>query len=357
MTKICLNMIVKDEKRVIRSCLKSVKPLIDYWIIVDTGSKDGTQNLIEETLDGVPGELHEQPFVNFAHNRNEALKYSAKKGDYLLLIDADQKLMGSFEKSTLVKDLYLVKLLIEEPLKASYRRPLLINNHLDWSWKGVIHETLHCTKPYSCSSIEEVFIESTSKEGRRSLDPTTFINDAKILEKELLREHHSPESLFYLGESYFNARDLPMALKYYEQRSKIRGWEQHTFWAKYRVGYIQEHLNMDPKLFIKSYADAYHYRQIRAEPLFRLAQHFLKESDPFLAYLLSKHASALPIPNEIITLEDWIYSWGLDVLHADSAFQIGKREEAVNTYEAIKNNIEAPAKIREHAKRLIQEFC
>ena len=46
-SKICLNMIVKDESRVIRRCLESVKPLIDYWVIVDTGSTDGTQEIIK----------------------------------------------------------------------------------------------------------------------------------------------------------------------------------------------------------------------------------------------------------------------------------------------------------------------
>jgi glycosyltransferase involved in cell wall biosynthesis len=42
---VCLNMIVKDEAHVIRRCLGSVRPLIDSWVIVDTGSSDGTQSL------------------------------------------------------------------------------------------------------------------------------------------------------------------------------------------------------------------------------------------------------------------------------------------------------------------------
>ena len=45
MKTICLNMIVKNEQPVIRRCLASVKEMIDYWVIVDTGSTDGTQDL------------------------------------------------------------------------------------------------------------------------------------------------------------------------------------------------------------------------------------------------------------------------------------------------------------------------
>ena len=76
---ICLNMIVKDEKDVICRCLASVKPVIDYWVIVDTGSSDGTQEIIRAFMKEIPGELHERPWINFGHNRNEALELAKGK--------------------------------------------------------------------------------------------------------------------------------------------------------------------------------------------------------------------------------------------------------------------------------------
>src|SRR5580693_975887 len=107
---VCLNMIVKDEAQVIEKCLSSVKPLIDYWVIVDTGSSDNTKMVIQKTMDGIPGELHARPWVNFAHNRNEALELAKDKGDYVLLIDADEVLQypEDFAFPGLEKDLYFI---------------------------------------------------------------------------------------------------------------------------------------------------------------------------------------------------------------------------------------------------------
>src|SRR5579862_9029896 len=97
MGSICLNMIVKNESKVIQRCLETVKKIIDQWVIVDTGSTDGTQNIVRKCLKEVPGALYERPWVNFAVNRNEALHLARNRADYILFIDADEKLEISYD--------------------------------------------------------------------------------------------------------------------------------------------------------------------------------------------------------------------------------------------------------------------
>ena len=42
---ICLTMIVSDEAHIVSDVLDATAPYIDYRVVVDTGSTDGTQDL------------------------------------------------------------------------------------------------------------------------------------------------------------------------------------------------------------------------------------------------------------------------------------------------------------------------
>ena len=74
--KLCLNMIVKNESKIIRRLLESVENVIDGYCICDTGSTDNTVSIIEEFFKerNIPGKVVFEPFRDFAHNRTFALK-------------------------------------------------------------------------------------------------------------------------------------------------------------------------------------------------------------------------------------------------------------------------------------------
>ena len=88
---LCLNMIVRNEAHIVHEVLDAVGPYISSWVIVDTGSEDGTQDVIRGHMAslGIPGELYERPWRNFGHNRSEALKLAQGHADYIWVIDAD----------------------------------------------------------------------------------------------------------------------------------------------------------------------------------------------------------------------------------------------------------------------------
>ena len=137
---ICLNMIVKNESKVIERCLNYVKDHIDYWIIVDIGSTDGTQDIIKNCLRGKQGELHQRKFVNFGHNRSEAFDLTKGKGDYVMFVDADDEIKfdATFDKNQLSAPYYFA--LAVENSGYTNNKIFLVESKLPWKWKGVINE-------------------------------------------------------------------------------------------------------------------------------------------------------------------------------------------------------------------------
>ena len=68
-------MIVRNEAHIVERVLDAVAPYISSWVIVDTGSDDGAEDLVKRHMAGlgIPGALHERPWRNFGHNSTEAI--------------------------------------------------------------------------------------------------------------------------------------------------------------------------------------------------------------------------------------------------------------------------------------------
>lgn len=348
-------MIVKNEKPVIERCLASVKPWIDHWVIVDTGSTDGTQEVIRSFLKEVPGELHEQPWKNFGHNRQEALKLAKGKADYILFIDADEVLEGKFDKKDLNEDIYLAAVCVQRDPYVALQRAFLVADSLDWSWKGVIHEKIECSKPeVSWRFLPKVEVSALAKDGNRSQDPNKFLKDAETLEKALLEEPDNSDYLYYLAQSYYSAGKFEQALMHYEKRAQCQeGWDQYTFWSKYQVAFLQQLLGKEPAVFLKNYSEAFCYRPTRAEPLARMANYHYERKNYLLGYIIAQFGAKMPCPPDFIYVEQWVYSYGMLAIMANCALEMGWFAEAHQLYHQISTKEDVPLPIREQAKNSV----
>ncbi len=354
--KVCLNMIVKDEAPVIEQCLSSVKDLIDYWVIVDTGSKDGTQEIIKKFLKDIPGELHERPWVNFAHNRTEALNLAKNKGDYLLFIDADERLIftSAIDKAKLDMDCYYSFVRVSDQEKSEKyvhgQRILLANNHLNWTWAGDLHENLVCPQVKRSLLLKNVINNAESQEGNRTRNPLKGLKDAEVLEKALQKDPNSTRTVFYLAQSYEHAKKYEPALLNYEKRAGMEGCEQEVFWSLFRIGQVQEELQMAPETIIKSYSNAFENRASRVEPLYYMALQYAKAGHSVLSYALLKAGLSFGPCEDMIVHETWIYDYGLLIELAKSAFAVGRYEESCDALKALLAKPDVPQRIQTEAK-------
>ncbi len=90
--------ILKNERSCIGRTLDSVKPWVDRWYVLDTGSTDGTQKFVLESMQPLSGVLVEEPFVDFAASRNRVLELVETHVNplpiFTLMLSADEVLVG-----------------------------------------------------------------------------------------------------------------------------------------------------------------------------------------------------------------------------------------------------------------------
>lgn len=343
--KICLNMIVKDEKPVIERSLNSVKPFIDYWVIVDTGSTDGTQDIIKRCLKDIPGELHERPWVDFAHNRNEALNLARDKSDYLLFIDADETLTipQGFQRPSLIFDCYTAYV---QQASHSCQRVLLITNTLNWRWVGVLHEELTSSIDVKSALFSDIFINAKAADGHRSQDPMKLYKDAQLLEKALEKDPNNGRYLNLLGQTYVHANEYEKAINTFEKRVAVGGWDQEVFWSLYSIGLMQQALKMSDEIVMDSFSKAFHFRQSRVEPLHHMIKIALKQKNYTLAYVISKLAITIPVSLDTVYVEHMTYEFRVPYLYAIAASKMGQNQETVSVFKQLLDKPNLPNDMR-----------
>ncbi len=340
---ICLNMIVKNESTIIEQCLNSVKGIVDYWVIVDTGSTDGTQKVIKNCLKDVPGELHERPWVNFEHNRNEALFLAKNKAAYTLFMDADEVLLFSkdFAKPDFSKDIYSIQL--KQKDAADSVKWFMIKNSLNWKWKGILHETITCDEAKTQEMIKGVVNYSDTSLGARSKDPQKYLKDAAVLEKELKKDPNNSRYRFYLASCYLNANEIYLALENYKKRAEMNiGDPGEMFLAQLMTARLQEACDMPPQIVIRNYLKAQELNPKRAEPLFYLGVYYLNRNKPEQAYDTFQETPTVFDPKDTFFTQTEIYEWRLAYMTARAALELKKYPEMQTVLLKVRNCKNAP---------------
>jgi glycosyltransferase involved in cell wall biosynthesis len=343
-------MIVKDEATVIRRCLDSVLPLIDRWVIVDTGSTDGTQEIIREHMRDLPGTLIERPFVNFAHNRNEAIALARDEADYLFMIDADEvvELVDGFVLPRLEADSYNAAVFYAG---CTYFRKQFVRAALPWRYCGVVHEYLECREAGT-----EAFLPGLwtipHRDGARARDPTTYRRDAILLERALIDEPDNSRHVFYLAQSYRDAGELELAIQNYERRAAMGGWVEEVWYSLYQVAVLKERLERPWPETMAAYLATHQLRPDRAGPLFRVGAYYRRREEHHLAHLFLARAHEIPCPpSDRLFVERSLYGYEIAFEYAVASYHVGDHAGAIDANNRLLRSDMPPAEMAEHAVR------
>lgn len=365
---ICLNMIVKNEAHIICETLSNIKKYIDYWIICDTGSTDGTQDLIKEYFkkENIPGELHQHKWQNFGYNRTKALEACKGKSDYIWIIDADDIIVGDIQlPRKMTNDAY--ELAYDKNFRY-YRTQIVKNNsNLKWEYLGILHEYINCkTKPnYAREKIGGDYYIDSRRLGSRNNDPLKYKRDAELLVKEIEKypnNHLNARYSYYAAQSYYDYKDYPNAVKYYKKRIEYGGWYEEVFMSYYRIAqclhiqYTNNSNNITQKEVIVAYLNAHKNLPSRCEPLYDLGILFYNNNEKDKAYFYLKLAAKIEYPrDQILLVAKYLYDYECKYRLAFVCEEMGKIDEAIKYINEIILDPSIPQYVHNYKNRLLEQ--
>ena len=331
-----LVMIVKNEARSIEATLASARPHIDRWVIVDTGSTDGTQDLIRMAMEGLPGELHEEEFVSFGVTRSRALDLAGDATVFTLMLSGDETLengaaLRAFcEKNAAQEGVrhgaYHVRVVMGD---TEFDHARLARAKAGWRYVGATHEFLGKEKtPPPTIRVPDVKVvhdvSHRTKEGMR----VRWELDKRLLREQLKKNPNDARAQFYFAQTLECLGELKQAAQAYERRIKMGGWQEEVYESWFRLARTMETGERPWAGVLETYLDAHAHSPSRAEPLFKIAWHYYQKKSWALCYLFARRGAEIPFPEKATLFVDReVYAWKLLDLVGTSAYYVGAFDE------------------------------
>lgn len=348
-------IMVKNEADVI---IPTLQPFIDAgitsYLVYDTGSTDGTQDVIRNHFDNCHikhAYIVEEPFVDFATSRNRALRLAEEifvNNTFLLMLDAEwythnvKELIEFCKKNqryiapNCTGSCYLIRLLTMQDNIDNFT-PRLIRQGCNVRYVGVVHESI----PEIASGIlpESVYFEYKPQQYGKDKSKERCTRDYALLKKSHEDNPSNMRTLFYLGQTCQFIDEWEEAIFYYQKRLRLGEISEENYLAAYRIGCAIEHIiaesykngsiiSYTEKDAVDYYLQAYAILPWRAEPLFRIACHYIRHNQHAIAYLFAHRAVQLSYPrNNALFVEKTVYDYlRYDILGQCAAY-VGEYKE------------------------------
>lgn len=340
-------MIKNEEHSIVDTLEPLVQGGIKAFLVFDTGSTDKTLELVDAFFKKYPevkGVVKQEPFVDFSTSRNRALdlaKEAFPQSEFIFMPDAEwilhnipELLEFCRQESETKTDTpsYLVRVLGGN---LDYHSTRMIRANSPCRYIGRVHEVIVPTTPVKIPN--GVYLEQRIYSKGLAQSRERWKRDRVLLEEDFIENPYDGRALFYLAQTCGCLGDLQAAYQYYRIRTTVKAWNEEDYMACFRLGEVIEELaKSDPSLepeAIHYYLEAYNTRPTRAEPLIKIAQHYLKQEKFPLAYFYAKNASEIEYPkDDILFVDKFFYDFVRYDILGQAAWYVNEKQVG---YEAL----------------------
>ncbi len=323
-------LMVKNEEAVIRQtlemyCKADPKGQKIAYFVYDTGPDawSPTMQKAKELFDEYRLTNYiilQEPFIDFATSRNKGLRLAEAyfpESIFMLMPDAEwyltnvQGLLEFCEKhqANQVITEYLIRILSPG---LDFYTPRLIRAHKGVCFEGVVHEIIKGSGTGTMMGPENVHFNYPEIPQGLQSSQNRWKRDYELLLREYQKNPRDARNAFYLAQTCDCVGDLETAYHYYIKRTELSGFVEEDYMAHYRLGLLTERMidergAMDWPRALRHYLDAFLMRPCRAEPLVRIAVHYINQNIYDLAFLYSYIACQMPYPSDVLFVEKELY--------------------------------------------------
>ena len=299
-----LVIMVKNAGPGFEQVLRNNLPVIDRWTVLDTGSTDGTQDVVRRVLGGVKkGALYEEPFINFRESRNRSIELAGCRCKYVLILDDTYWVRGPLRQflTTVRGDQFATSYsgMIESG-DSEYYSNRIIKTEAGLRYMYTIHEVIQDEGNTNVviPKDQSVFVDECSKYMEtRTRDRK--VRDIALLEGMLKEDPDNPRHLYYLAQTYKCLEDWERAAEYFQKRIDfpVEGFLQEKVDACFELARLYNFTLKKPWSVCKAlYEEAYELEPRRPDPLYFIGIHYQMEGDKDMAFKYFKRAISLGYP-------------------------------------------------------------
>ena len=306
--KLVLILMIRNEEKILRRCLESVKGVVDAFCIMDTGSTDTTCSIAEDFLKENPGCLTKSTWKDFGHNRS--LSFNAAqdwvkaqgwilKDTYGLLLDADMQFVpGTLRSQNLDQIGYTV---IQVAGTLEYPNARLVRMDFSWVCRGVTHE--YWDGPTVFLPKDVCYINDHNDGGCKS---DKFTRDLSLLMKGLDEDPRNARYMFYIAQTFHSLEKWNDAIKWYTKRMEAGGWFEEVWYSMYMISKTLVVIGnpIEAELWVQK---AYAFRPQRAEAIYHFAKHLRVKGEAYKAMHYINLGRKIPLSTDALFIEHDVY--------------------------------------------------
>lgn len=221
--------ITESREAEIGDAIRSVVDHVDRVLLVDTGIKDGTEEvarkIAKEKL-----RVAKHAWVDFSTARNAGFRFAEELGaTWVVIVDSDERL--NFGELNLQEELAAITedVVLMESCTGFYSKEKIIRAGRGACFSGPTHEYLHCGSRTSLKGT--TFLELGKSKEQYAMK---YMRDVALLTAYLKKEPNAARWWYYLGTSFEGLGDPKRAAEAFNRCVVLGKFGGEAAWAAYK---------------------------------------------------------------------------------------------------------------------------